>query len=88
MNDDHAISVYAIAKKACENKNSKLSNAKMKSISLSGYKISFVLCKDDVCEMKNVMIPFNPPLKSQNEARYGKVETNGLFDEQMVVEHF
>lgn len=69
MNDDHAISVYAMAKKACENKNSKLTNAKMKSISLSGYKISFVICEDDVCEMKNVMIPFDPPLKSQKEAR-------------------
>jgi len=72
MNDDHQISIYAMAKAALisspENKK-KLTNPRMKSICLSGYDLSFVLCSGEVCEMKTITIPFSPPLRSPKEAK-------------------
>lgn len=78
MNDDHAISIYAMAKSTLTSsaeRNMKLTNARMKSISLSGFDISFVLCKGDVCEMKKATIPFEPPLKTGKEAKYVVYDT-------------
>jgi len=73
MNDDHALSIYAMAKstlkKYSSEKQKSLSNAEMKSISLSGYELSFILCSGDVCEKRNITVPFHPPLKSPSEAK-------------------
>lgn len=82
MNDDHKISIYAMAKAALsssssvssDDKKKKLTNPRMKSISLSGYDLSFVLCSGEVCEMKNITIPFNPPLESSKEAKARIIE--------------
>ena len=71
MNDDHKISIYAMTKAALKSPDNKkkLTNLKMKSISLSGYDLSFVICSGEVCEMKTITVPFDPPLGSAKEAK-------------------
>jgi hypothetical protein len=65
MNDDHAVTVFAMAKYL----GAFGTDARLKSISLSGCKISVVTCTGDVCEVKTVIYPFTPPLASPSQAR-------------------
>jgi hypothetical protein len=69
MNDDHAVTVYAMAKFLGGCGRWKLTDAKLKQVSLSGCKISAVTCRGDLCEMKPLFYPFDPPLSSPSQAR-------------------
>lgn len=72
MNDDHAATIHAMVLSKLSNRDAafrKVQNAKMKSIGADGYSISYVLCDGDACAMKEVAIPFDPPLLSAKEAK-------------------
>mmetsp|Transcript_40644 Transcript_40644/g.85375 ORF Transcript_40644/g.85375 Transcript_40644/m.85375 type:complete len:231 (+) Transcript_40644:133-825(+) len=72
MNEDHAATIHAIVLGTLtrsESHRCKVQNAKMKSISLQGYTLAYILCDGDACAMKEVIIPFDPPLQSAAEAK-------------------
>jgi hypothetical protein len=69
MNDDHAVSVYAMAKYLGEFGRWKLTDARLKQVSLSGCKISAVTCRGDLCELKPLFYKFEPPLASPSQVR-------------------
>lgn len=70
MNIDHAVSVYAMAKSVLSlDKGWKLSSATLKSVSLQGCEIQAITCRADMCEMKRLSYPFDPPLQSSSELR-------------------
>jgi hypothetical protein len=64
MNEDHYVTVHAMAKYLGAS-----GDARLKSITLSGCKIQVVSCKGDVCEVQTVIYPFTPPLTSPSQAR-------------------
>lgn len=75
MNDDHAVSVYAMAKAMLQGSaGTKITSATLKSVSLEGCDIAVVTCTGDLCEMKQFTFPFAPPLKSGSEIRPRMVE--------------
>ena len=68
MNEDHAAACHAMVLSALPRREmGKVLNAKMTSVSMSEYSLSFVLCNRGACAMKNIMIPFNPPLSSSDQ---------------------
>ena len=72
MNDDHASTCHAIVMESLSAHQSlrcSVKNARMKSIDLTGYSLTFVLCDGSSCSMETVRIPFDPPLKCSAEAR-------------------
>lgn len=72
MNDDHAATVHAMVVFNLSNREAahcKVQNAKMASIGMDKYHISYTLCDGDACAMKEITVPFDPPLISSAEAR-------------------
>jgi hypothetical protein len=69
MNDDHAVTLYAMAKFLGGFGKLKLTDARIKQVSLSGCKISAITCRGDVCEVKPLFYKFEPPLASPSQAR-------------------
>lgn len=73
MNNDHASTIHAmVAFNNLSNREAvrcKVQNAKMTSITMKEYDISYILCDGDACAMKNVTVPFDPPLVSLAEAK-------------------
>jgi hypothetical protein len=72
MNEDHAATCHALVLSTLSSwteKKCKVQNARMTSVTMMGYNLSYVLCNGDVCSMKNAMIPFIPPLKSSAQVR-------------------
>ena len=70
MNEDHAVSVYAMAKSLVKLKPGfKLSGARIKKVTLSGCSIQAITCCNDACVPLDVVFPFDPPLQSASEAR-------------------
>jgi hypothetical protein len=82
MNDDHGLSVYAMAMRSLyasgkagttsSQSLSKISlkNAKLSDISLKDYTLSYVYCNGDVCSMERVTVPFQQPfMTSPSDAR-------------------
>jgi hypothetical protein len=66
MNDDHAVSCYAMAKSLLKGK---LTNVKLQNVTLQGCTLSAVSCTGDVCQMHKVLYPFMPPLESSSQVR-------------------
>lgn len=63
MNDDHALSIYGMARDHEGWNNTKISNAKLKSVASTHYTLSYVTCSGDVCTMRGAVdVPFDPPL--------------------------
>ena len=71
MNEDHAATCHALVLSTLSwtEKKSKVQNARMTSVTMVGYNLSYVLCNGDACSMKNVMIPFIPSLNSSSQVR-------------------
>ena len=70
MNDDHSVSIYAMAKALLQGSGyGKITSATLKNVSLDGCDIAVVTCKGDLCEMKQLNYPFQPPLKTGSEVR-------------------
>lgn len=69
---DHAATMHAIVVSNLSNREAahcKVQNAKMTSVSMKEYCLSYVLCDGDACAMKEVAVPFDPPLNSSSEVR-------------------
>lgn len=63
MNDDHAISVYAMARRVVSLPAGwKLTDAKIKKVTAGGCHLQAIACSGDMCEMKAVVFPFVPTL--------------------------
>lgn len=70
MNEDHAVSVFAMAKSVLSLKPGwKLSGARLKKVSLSGCEIQAITCRKDMCQAHKVFYPFEPPLQTAEESR-------------------
>lgn len=72
MNDDHAATLHAMVLSNLSNREAahcKIQNPKMTSVSMKEYSISYVLCDGDACAMKELAVPFHPPLNSSAEVR-------------------
>jgi len=74
MNEDHAVSVYAMAKRKLTwppggSKKWKITDAILKSVSLEGCQIQVVMCSGDLCQVQLFTYPFDPPLKDGAELR-------------------
>jgi hypothetical protein len=70
MNEDHAVSVYCMAKAVVAlPRGWKLSEARLKKVTLSCCQIQAITCKTDMCEAHNVVYPFEPPLQGEAEIR-------------------
>ena len=72
MNEDHAATCHALVLSTLSSwteTKCKVQNARMTSVTMMGYNLSYVLCNGDACSMKNAMIPFIPPLKSSAQVR-------------------
>jgi len=64
MNEDHAVTVYAMAKQRLDlKKNWKLSNAILKKVTVDGCSIQAVVCNGEtLCQLREVFYPFQPAL--------------------------
>lgn len=75
MNEDHALSVFAMAKRKLawawpsDGGKWKISEATLISVSMEGCLIQVVMCRDDLCQVQKVLYPFEPPLKDAAELR-------------------
>jgi uncharacterized protein with PQ loop repeat len=70
MNDDHMVSVYAMAKELIEYKRDwKLTGAKLKRVTAYGCEIQAITCSGELCEMLPVVYPFRPALKTAAQSR-------------------
>jgi Protein of unknown function (DUF2470)/Domain of unknown function (DUF4499) len=70
MNEDHAVSVYAMARRIAPlDPGFKVSEARMKKLTLEGCHIQVVACRQDLCQVHAVVFPFDAPLKSGAELR-------------------
>jgi len=68
MNDDHGVSVYAMAKSLL-GKNTKITSATLKKVTMEKCTLSVVTCHGELCEMKTLAYNFEPRLKTASEVR-------------------
>jgi hypothetical protein len=73
MNEDHAVSVYAMAKSLLSNRSNgssdSITQARLKQVTAESCTIAAVTCSGDACEMHSLQYPFTPPLTSAAECR-------------------
>lgn len=74
MNEDHALSVYAMAKRKLSSLPKdggkwKISEASLLSVSMEGCLMQVVFCRGDLCQVQKVTYPFEPRLKHASELR-------------------
>jgi len=75
MNEDHSVSVYAMAKSLLPT-GYKIISATLVSVSMEGCTIAAAACQGDLCEQKHLMYPFNPPMSSGSEVRKRMVDVH------------
>lgn len=70
MNDDHYVSVYAMAKSLVHLKPKwKITDVKFKKVTSTGCSIQVITCSGDLCESQHVVYPFDKALVTQGELR-------------------
>ena len=73
MNEDHELSLFAIVQSKLprkeKNSTTGVKNCRMKAINLSNMTLSYVSCKGDMCEQKELCVKFEPPMASFEETR-------------------
>lgn len=75
MNSGHAATVHAMVlshlppRTEAASRGAKVQNARMTSVSLGGYSLSYVACDGDACSMNELTVPFDPPLTSAAEVK-------------------
>lgn len=75
MNEDHAVSIYLMAKAVVLLKSGwKLTGARLKKVDAVGCHIQAILCCGEMCQAQNVLYPFEPPLKDEAELRKRVIE--------------
>ena len=68
MNEDHAVSVYAMAKSLLGDSSS-LTEATLTRVTNTACHIRAILCNGDVCEMRQLEYSLDPPLASPAQLR-------------------
>jgi Protein of unknown function (DUF2470) len=74
MNEDHAVTVYAMAKSLVTNKSMKISECHMKQVTGTGCLIHAIQCRGNLCAQEKVFYPFEPPLAISAQVRPRVVE--------------
>lgn len=71
MNEDHAVTVYAMAKRKVElpRKGWKISDAFLKNITMEGCYLQVIMCHDVLCQDVKLIFPFEPPLADPAKVR-------------------
>ena len=71
MNDDHQLSLFMIVKSTLGRKdtNTKVSDCKMTAINLQQAKITYSACKGNTCSKREVVVKFDPPMRSFEDIR-------------------
>ena len=69
MNEDHAVTVHAMARSVAGWGNLKVSNAKLVAVTSKSYTISYVTCSGDRCSMEKEEVMFDPPIEAESEVR-------------------
>lgn len=63
MNEDHAVSVFAMAKQVCKPSGGwKVTDATMSDVNLAGCQLQVTLCKKQLCRQEKRMYTFVPPI--------------------------
>ena len=85
MNNDHAVSIYAMAKQqlmintnpsnGSSSSSKHITEAKLTNVTLDGCTIKVITCSGDFCQQHKILYPFVPPkLTSSNELRSKMVQ--------------
>ena len=70
MNDDHPVSVYAMfLQKVHLEPGWRVTQCSMETVRAEGCDLKAVLCSGDLCNVKKVTFPFDPPLTTTADAR-------------------
>lgn len=70
MNEDHAVSVFAMAKRVCKPSGGwKLTGATMNGVNLAGCQIQATLCKKTLCRQEKCKYTFDPPISNPAHVR-------------------
>lgn len=71
MNEDHAVSVYAMAKSkvVLPGRQWKISDAFLKKVTMEGCHIQVILCHAMLCQDVKLIYPFDPPLAHPSQVR-------------------
>ena len=72
MNEDHAVSVYAMARSILNVHTTtkwQITDAKLKQITVDGCHLQVVTCSGDLCETKRVVYPLTPALTKATEIK-------------------
>lgn len=72
MNEDHAVSVYAMAKRVVKlpkEKGWKITSVLLKTVAMDGAELRLTLCRGDACKQQIVTYPFRPPLTEPSQIR-------------------
>ena len=69
MNEDHAVSVFAMAKRSVKLGGYSISKAILKKVTMEGCQLQVMLCRGDACRVERPMYPFTPPLRDPSEVR-------------------
>jgi hypothetical protein len=70
MNEDHGLTIYAMARTVVDlPADWTLTDAKLKKVTPEGCEVEAITCSGELCEMKQVVYPFTPPLASAAEVK-------------------
>jgi hypothetical protein len=71
MNEDHAVSVYAMAKSQGPKPEPgwKMTTAILKNVTMTGATIDMIWCRGDACRSVPMIYPFVPPLTEPHQIR-------------------
>jgi len=71
MNADHPLALFAIVKSTLKRSEASLlvKDCKTTTVTLTEAKISYVACQEDSCAQREVIVKFDPPLKSLEQMR-------------------
>ena len=71
MNDDHAVSVFAMAKSRTASSCGSwtITRSQLTLVTEHGATLQATLCRNSLCKRETIVYPFHPPLTSAKEAR-------------------
>jgi Protein of unknown function (DUF2470) len=72
MNEDHAVSVYAMGKRKIEfppGRGWKISKVSLQKVTLQGAELQVFMCRDNLCQDAKVTYHFEPPLQQPSQIR-------------------
>ena len=77
MNEDHAVSVFAMAKRSANLRDGfSISKATLQKVTMEGCHLQVMLCRGDACRVERVIYPFLTPLSDPSEIRSRLIEVH------------